>query len=73
MHRGGGQQRGGVSKPTIYRRWPQRTALAIDAFAAHIAHQVPLVETTDAVDDLQRSVLALVEQHQSRDGQAAPA
>lgn len=61
-------KRSGVSKPTIYRRWPQRTALAIEAFAAHIAHQVPLAETDDAVADLLRSVSALVEQYQGRDG-----
>lgn len=61
-------KRSGVSKPTIYRRWPQRTALAIDAFAAHIAHQVPLAETTDAAADLLRSVTALAEQYQGRDG-----
>lgn len=61
-------KRSGVSKPTIYRRWPQRTALAIDAFAAHIAREVPLVETDDAAADLQRSVTELVAQYDGRDG-----
>ncbi|MTD53240.1 TetR/AcrR family transcriptional regulator [Amycolatopsis pithecellobii] len=61
-------KRSGVSKPTIYRRWPQRTALAIDAFAAHIAHQVPLAETADTAADLLGSVTALAGQYQGRDG-----
>lgn len=61
-------RRSGVSKPTIYRRWPHRTALAIDAFAAHINQQVPLAETGDAAEDLVQAVARLAEQYQGRDG-----
>lgn len=61
-------RRSGVSKPTIYRRWPHRTALAIDAFAARIGEQVPLAETGDAAEDLVQAVARLAEQYQGRDG-----
>lgn len=61
-------RRSGVSKPTIYRRWPHRTALAIDAFAARIGAQVPLAETGDAAADLVQAVARLAEQYQGRDG-----
>ena len=61
-------RRSGVSKPTIYRRWPHRTALAIDAFAAHINQQAPLAETGDAAEDLVQAVARLAEQYQGRDG-----
>lgn len=61
-------RRSGVSKPTIYRRWPHRTALAIDAFAARIDQQVPLAETGDAAEDLVQAVARLAEQYQGRDG-----
>lgn len=61
-------RRSGVSKPTIYRRWSHRTALAIDAFAARIDQQVPLAETGDAAEDLVQAVARLAEQYQGRDG-----
>lgn len=44
--------RSGVGKPTIYRSWPNRTAVAIDAFAADMAAQVTLVDSGDARRDL---------------------
>ena len=61
-------RRSGVSKPTIYRRWPHRTALAIEAFAAHIGRLVPLVETGDSAHDLVQAVARLAEYYQGRDG-----
>lgn len=61
-------KRSGVSKPTIYRRWPQRTALAIEAFAARIDRQVRLAETDDTAEDLVQAVVGLAEQYQGRDG-----
>lgn len=61
-------RRSGVSKPTLYRRWPHRAALAIDAFAARIGQQVPLAETGDAAEDLVQAVARLAEQYQGRDG-----
>ncbi|MFB1044745.1 TetR/AcrR family transcriptional regulator [Streptomyces chrestomyceticus] len=61
-------RRSGVSKPAIYRRWPHRTALAIEAFAAHIDRLVPLVETGDSAHDLVQAVAHLAEYYQGRDG-----
>ncbi|MFE9601379.1 TetR-like C-terminal domain-containing protein [Streptomyces hokutonensis] len=57
-----------MSKPTIYRRWPHRTTLAIEAFAAHIGRLVPLVETGDSAHDLVQAVARLAEYYQGRDG-----
>jgi len=48
--------RAGVSKPTIYRHWPNRTAIAIDAFTAHMAEQVPIADLGDARSDLTEQV-----------------
>jgi AcrR family transcriptional regulator len=48
--------RSGVGKPTIYRYWPNRLAVAIDAFAAHMARQVPSADLGDARSDLTEQV-----------------
>ncbi|MGO9503583.1 MAG: TetR/AcrR family transcriptional regulator [Streptosporangiaceae bacterium] len=37
--------RAGVAKTTIYRRWPSRGALALDAFLAEFQEQQPLPDT----------------------------
>lgn len=46
----------GVSKPTIYRYWPHRLALAIDAFAETMSHDVPVADTGDSRRDLLEQV-----------------
>jgi AcrR family transcriptional regulator len=48
--------RSGVGKPTIYRYWPNRLAVAIDAFAARMARQVPPADLGDASSDLAEQV-----------------
>jgi AcrR family transcriptional regulator len=48
--------RSGVGKPTIYRYWPNRLAVAIDAFAARMARQVPPADLGDARSDLAEQV-----------------
>jgi AcrR family transcriptional regulator len=48
--------RSGVSKPTIYRYWTNRTAVAIDAFAQHMGGHVPLADTGDPRRDLTEQV-----------------
>lgn len=53
--------RSGIAKPTIYRRWPNRTAVAIAAFAARMLHEIPLVDTGDAQADLVETVRQLAE------------
>ncbi|MGE5134166.1 MAG: TetR/AcrR family transcriptional regulator [Gemmatimonadota bacterium] len=44
--------RAGVGKATIYRRWPSRGALALDAFRAEFKEQQPLPDTGTLRGDL---------------------
>lgn len=61
-------RRSGVGKPSIYRRWPHRTALAIDAFARRMAIDVPYTDTGDARRDLTEAFVAIVDQYTGADG-----
>jgi AcrR family transcriptional regulator len=61
-------RRSGIGKPAIYRRWPNRTALAIDAFARVMATEVPLIETGDAAQDLVDDFVRLAEHYSGPDG-----
>lgn len=44
--------RSGVSKATIYKHWPCRTAIAAEAFGKQMAAAIPLPDKGNAVDDL---------------------
>src|SRR5580692_4014518 len=44
--------RAGVAKATVYRRWPSRGALALDAFLAEFTELQPLPDTGFLRDDL---------------------
>jgi AcrR family transcriptional regulator len=44
--------RAGVGKATVYRRWPSRGTLALDAFLAEFQSQLPLPDTGSLHDDL---------------------
>jgi len=44
--------RAGVGKTTIYRRWPSKGLLALDAFVASFREQQPLPDTGTLRDDL---------------------
>ncbi|RLP76818.1 TetR/AcrR family transcriptional regulator [Mycetocola tolaasinivorans] len=44
--------RSGVSKATIYKHWPSRTAVAAKAFGRLMAHALPLPDTGDSAQDL---------------------
>ncbi|MFE7122963.1 TetR/AcrR family transcriptional regulator C-terminal ligand-binding domain-containing protein [Streptomyces sp. NPDC057617] len=48
--------RSGVSKMTIYKHWPSRTAVAAEAFGRRMADCVPLPDSGDAVADLREQV-----------------
>jgi len=61
-------QRSGVGKPAIYRRWPHRTALAVDAFARRLAVDVPITDTGDARADLTQAFVAIADQYAGTDG-----
>src|SRR5882757_7037993 len=44
--------RSGVSKATIYKHWPSRTAIAAEAFGKEMAAAIPLPDTGSAAADL---------------------
>ncbi len=44
--------RSGVSKATMYKHWPNRTMVAIDAFAEYMTEQVPVPDTGNALGDM---------------------
>jgi AcrR family transcriptional regulator len=48
--------RSGVSKATIYKHWPNRTAVAAEAFGRRMADAIPLPNTGNARDDLAEQV-----------------
>lgn len=48
--------RSGVSKATIYKHWPCRTAIAAEAFGKQMAAAIPLPDQGNAVDDLTEQV-----------------
>jgi AcrR family transcriptional regulator len=50
----------GVSRMTIYKWWPSREALLIDAFLREAASMLPLTETGDAITRLTRHAAAYV-------------
>jgi AcrR family transcriptional regulator len=52
--------RAGVGKATIYRRWPSRGALALDAFLAEFIGQQPLPDTGTLRGDLLTALRAWI-------------
>ncbi|MFI9384550.1 TetR/AcrR family transcriptional regulator [Kutzneria sp. NPDC052558] len=48
--------RSGVSKATIYKHWPNRTAVAAEAFGLRMADAIPLPDNGNARDDLTEQV-----------------
>lgn len=48
----------GVSKPTIYRRWPSKKALILAA-AEQLSHTIPVPESGDLRSDLEAIVVGL--------------
>ena len=48
--------RSGVSKATIYKNWPARTAVAAEAFGAMMSDALPLPDTGGAVGDFTAQV-----------------
>jgi AcrR family transcriptional regulator len=52
--------RAGVGKATIYRRWPSRGVLALDAFLAEFQQQQPLPDTGTLRGDLLGALTAWV-------------
>ncbi len=50
------RDRSGVSKTTIYKHWPNRLCVAVDAFAEGLAHEASLPDTGTARGDFAEQV-----------------
>lgn len=53
-------ERAGVHKTTVYRRWPDRETLVIDALTDHVAAERPIPDTGDIEMDLLDLIRSLV-------------
>lgn len=53
-------RRTGVHKTTIYRRWPDRDRLIVDALTQHVALEVPIPDTQALETDLRDMARALI-------------
>ena len=60
--------RAGVGKATVYRRWPSKVPLVIEALDARAIEQVPLPHTGNVRDDLTEFLVGLVETMTGPDG-----
>jgi AcrR family transcriptional regulator len=61
--------RAGVSKVTIYKWWPSRGALAIDAYFHRYQETIAISETGDVVADLTGQILLMVKAFRGRAGE----
>jgi AcrR family transcriptional regulator len=60
--------RAGVSKVTIYKWWPSRGALLIEAYFGHYRQTIHFQDTGDLTTDLVAQMLVLIEAFQGRAG-----
>jgi AcrR family transcriptional regulator len=63
-------ERAGVHKTSVYRNWPDRDELIVDALAEHAELEVPLHDSGDLREDLVTFLLTLVARLDSPDGRA---
>src|SRR6202161_1004135 len=52
--------RSGVSKATIYKWWPNRTAVAIDAFLHQMMSDAPVPDTGSAAEDFRLTLRGMM-------------
>jgi AcrR family transcriptional regulator len=52
-------QRAGVGKATIYKWWPSKAYVALDAFVGNLSRQVPIPDTGSAERDFKEQLYAL--------------
>lgn len=52
--------RAGVGKATIYRRWPNKASVVMDAFLAATAKELPFPDTGSAREDIRKQMRAVV-------------
>jgi len=57
-----------VSKTTVYRSWPNKTALVIDTLLSHDIWRLPLREDVPAIDALRDHLAALASLYSGRGG-----
>lgn len=60
----------GVSKATIYKWWPNKTLVALDAFLMLMSHDVPTPDTGSAQGDFSEQVKSLIVFYTSTAGRA---
>jgi AcrR family transcriptional regulator len=60
--------RSGVSKATLYKHWPSRTAVAAEAFGRDMADAVPAIDTGTTAGDLLEQVLMVSRFYASPEG-----
>ena len=53
-------QRSGVSKATIYKWWPNRTAVAVDAFLHQMMADAPVPDTGSAAEDFRLALRGMM-------------
>src|SRR5690348_1645244 len=63
-------RRAGVHKTTVYRRWPDRDRLLLDALMDQVAVDVPIPDTRSIETDLQEHARSLVRWLTSPTGRA---
>jgi AcrR family transcriptional regulator len=61
--------RSGVSKATIYKHWPSRTAVAAEAFGRQMSDAIPLPDTGSAFGDLSEQVRRVSEFYAGEHGE----
>lgn len=60
--------RAGVGKTTIYRRWPNKASLVMDAFLAETAPQFPYSDTGSTIEDFREQMKLVVKVLNSPNG-----
>jgi AcrR family transcriptional regulator len=53
-------QEAGVSKATIYKWWPNKSLVALDAFLARMTEEVPMPDTGSAEQDFKQQLQSVV-------------
>jgi AcrR family transcriptional regulator len=62
-------ERAGASKVTLYRWWPNKAAIVMDAFLAAVSPKIPFRRTNSAINDLREQMLSFAVLLRDRPGQ----
>jgi AcrR family transcriptional regulator len=60
--------RSGIAKTTIYRRWPNVSAIVMDAFLSEVTKDAPIVEKSTVRETFATAMLLLVRVYRGRHG-----